>query len=283
MITRPPERDLPADILERQAAELAAIVQHETAGRPSARSWRTYVVPLMAAAAVITVAAGLLVGVPALLKHQAEVPAAAKPTAAPIRTISQARAHRLALQCLRMRLPDKVTVLDAFEFTDVPLGSPHIKTWVILQGAKNVHVCGWDNKYGAAGDPTLTYDDRTYLYSVVEQVSPAVGRYTKPVAKVVVQLPGGQPVEALLRNGYWYTPLMDETRPTAFELDGYRGYTTFDVNAYDANGKLVYTTERDRVSALRCLTNSTATKVLEYGRDSHPDPKTCVRVIPWTH
>ncbi|MEV8377396.1 hypothetical protein AB0P21_31945 [Kribbella sp. NPDC056861] len=284
MTTHPPQQELPPHVLERQAAELAAIVEHEAAFDDKPRR-RQYAVPLIAAAAVLVTAGGLLVGLPAL--HDDAPPAPTAPTTTPeaakypVRDLTAAEVAERKQECVSQyprSTTEKVKVLDGFEFTDVPQTA--MKTWLILQGVPNLHVCGWD----AQGRGTTSYDDFPYLYSLVETVLPSVGRYTQPVVKVVVELPGQEPVQAILRQGYWFAPLPGKGPvPGGRSGFGDRGDTRYDTRGYDAAGKLVYLTSRNRVSQRTCLADPTGTKVIETGESGSSDPKGCLRMLPWPH
>ncbi|GAB3406891.1 hypothetical protein [Flindersiella endophytica] len=127
-----------------------------------------------------------------------------------------------------------------------------------------------------------------YLYQIVD------GRhlFISPVATVTYQpkTPGGVETYAVVRDGMWFYP---EYTPTfandedllAAGLDGglihllggryrYRGY--------DANGKLVYDSERDGPFARDCHTDPTGTKVFHTAGKPDASPETCERTYEWT-
>ena len=70
-LTPPPDHDLRPATRNRQRDELIAIVDHESAKAAPRRR----LVPLAAAAAVVAVAAGLAIGVPALRGDKSQPPA----------------------------------------------------------------------------------------------------------------------------------------------------------------------------------------------------------------
>jgi hypothetical protein len=76
-LSTPPDHDLPPGARRRQRDELVAIVDHE-AETPR----RRLAVPLLAAAAVLVVVAGLAVAVPALRDKDEPTPAATQPKVA---------------------------------------------------------------------------------------------------------------------------------------------------------------------------------------------------------
>lgn len=100
-------------------------------------------------------------------------------------------------------------------------------TWVVAQHGETGMLC--DN-YGAA--PFGMSEDETSPH-VIGDVAPRVarnfGQYSPAVKQVTVQRAGGDsPLEAVMREGFWYLPInMGDSPPVA-----YRGY--------GADGELVY-------------------------------------------
>ncbi|HEY3556879.1 MAG TPA: hypothetical protein VGL05_05440 [Kribbella sp.] len=297
MITSPP--DLRPETRERQRAELTAIVAHEADRKP-----HNHVVPLLAAAAVVTVTAGLAVGVPALRggngqgqgQGQGQAPAAQRTQAAQaargsqaVAPLSDADKARFAKACSEhLRVPEpareqntKYQVLDGFGFTNPPADA-YTTSWVVLKQMGAWTTCGFD----AEGNLKQAMRQGTdqILYRPIETRSIGAGAYAAQIKRITIAVGNNAPVEAVLRNGYYYSatpyvrirgPRTDETR------------SAYVVRGYDAAGKLVYTSPQTdgeyRARSNACYLDPNGKLVAWMSDNPHPDPKTCRRASFWNY
>ncbi|MFF0342316.1 hypothetical protein [Kribbella sp. NPDC004875] len=283
MITSPPE--LRAEARARQRAELTAIVAHESASTPRHR-----LVPLLAAAAVLAVAAGLAIGVPAL-RHQTEPPAASADTTAQqtaVTPLSEADKNRLARLCFdRAGLPlprqasQRYQVLDGFRITNGPADA-YSPTWVVIKALGLWTTCGFDAH--DAVRQMLRQGANQDLYRAVETRMIGAGAYAAHIKRITVTVGDQQPVEAVLRNGYFYTatPYIRTRGP---QTDAVR--RVYVVRGYDAAGKLVYTSPKTngeaRALSESCYLNPDGKLVVWQSDNPHPDLKTCRQGYFWNY
>ncbi|WP_427890729.1 hypothetical protein ACQHIV_01030 [Kribbella sp. GL6] len=280
MITTPPE--LRPETRARQRAELTAIVAREATRKP-----RNHAVPVLAAAAVVAVVAGLAIGIPALRQDGAPAPAAvpAHPGSQAIAPLNAADRNPLGALCAERVATVARTkshqVLDGFRYTDPPSGA-FSTTWVVIRIEGFWASCGFDAKGNL--NAMLPASPRQPLLHAVELKGAGTGLYAAHIKRITVALPGQAPVQAVLRNGYFYTAL-PYVRVRGPRTDSaVRPYT---VRGYDANGKLVYTSPRTdgevRAGFDRCYVGPDG-KIVGFGTaGAHPDPKTCLRSYIWRY
>jgi hypothetical protein len=274
MITSAP--DLRPETRARQRAELTAIVAHEAAHKP-----RNRVVPLLAAAAVLAVTAGLAFGVPALRHTNAPAPVTQpRQTVEPLDTADKARLGKLC--AARFGFPPAKQphqVLDGFRFTDPPAGA-YTTTWVVIKSAGSWIPCGFDAKGNLnSGFPQGRDQD---LYRPIELRGIGSGAYAAQIKRITVAVGNQEPVEAVLRNGYYYSAV------PYVRLRGPHSDSTprvYVVRGYDADGKLVYTSPRTdgevHAQSNTCYVNPSG-KVIVWVTP-HPDPKTCRKSYVWNY
>ncbi|MET9274334.1 hypothetical protein [Kribbella sp. NPDC003557] len=279
MITSPP--DLRPETRERQRAELTAIVAHEAARKPRGR-----VVPLLAAAAVLAVTAGLAFGVPALRRDDGQAPAKQPPqTVAPLNETDKARFAKLCAQTRQLsgHTPESVRyqVLDGFRFTNPPADA-YTTSWVVIKQFGLWTTCGLDAK--GAVEQVLPQGVNQDLYRAVEPRMIGAGAYAAHIKRITVAVGNQEPVEAVLRNGYFYTavPYLQVRGPHA---DSAR--RVYVVRGYDATGKLVYTSPRTdgEAAALSkaCYLDPNGKLSVWQSDNPHPDPKTCRQGYFWNY
>ncbi|WBQ06683.1 hypothetical protein [Kribbella sp. CA-293567] len=222
-VTSPPEHDLRPAVRNRQRDELIAIVQHESAGSPPRRR----LVPLAAAASVIAVVGGLAFGVPALRGEEPSVAGDTAATKLPVSELPPLETKLLWGDCLLGTRPPGNTgrnVLPytggkAFKYTTPqPAGVP-TKWFFTANGSYGTSlVCGVDVTGRVIERwPTSDADLRGSVS----------GRYVQPVARITYQATGQQPIEAELRDGFWFVPVSKKSGETGT------------VRAYDKAGELV--------------------------------------------
>jgi hypothetical protein len=279
MITSPP--DLRPETRERQRAELTAIVAHEAVRKPRGR-----VVPLLAAAAVVAVTAGLAFGVPALRRDNGQAPATEPPqTVAPLSDTDKARFAKLCSQrhLVPGRAPEVVRyqILDGFRFTNPPADA-YTTSWVVIKQFGFWMTCGLDAKGNVK--QVLPQGENQDLYRAVEPRMIGAGAYAAHIKRITVAVGNQEPIEAVLRNGYFYTavPYIQVRGP---HVESAR--RVYVVRGYDATGKLVYTSPRTDGEAA-ALSNSCYLdpngKLTVWQTDNpHPDPKTCRQGYFWNY
>ncbi|WP_371406859.1 hypothetical protein OHA10_15235 [Kribbella sp. NBC_00662] len=266
-----PDGDLRPSTRDRQRDELIAILESE-AGTPPRRR---LLVPLAAVAAVV-----LVVALGFVLKdgHQQVASAPA------IEPLSAAEKANLGQRCLvRYNLATSTghAVLDGFRFVDPP-GDAYVRTWVVGYGDGLWVNCGFNQTgvmvSGSAAAPRLG------LSNEVQNGGPGSGAYVKPVARITVTPTGGGPVEAVLRNGFFYAPVKSVPASKSPTDSSRRPYV---VRGYDAAGTLVYAspeTEADRkAEQVACRADPTGHTYAVIGTERPlPAPKDCRPNLPWT-
>jgi len=259
LLNRRPDRTLPPAQHERMRAALLAELDSE-----SARTPRRTLVPVAAAAAVLMVAAGLAVVVPALQKNDAGTPVAGAGQPV-VRDLSAADTAALQQQCLAEA--DRITVkqlprpfrsyqpVRAFEFVDVK--DPNVvKTWLIAKGRPDT----WQDGVPPMIDPATEPDgywlcSRTAggaisessirqpggdLPSEVRRVARNAGVFAGSVQRVTMQ-PKGQPErDAYLTDGFWFAPTVGRVGWGPHYDDDDPNLADFVFRAYDASGREVY-------------------------------------------
>ncbi|NIK56821.1 hypothetical protein [Kribbella shirazensis] len=285
-LTPPPEGDLRPATRNRQRDELIAIVDHEFAQATPRRRF----VPLAAAAAVVALAAGLAIGLPALGGDDAQ-PAVSGPGATPVRPavepLTEAEQRAYVQEChgpdkgIPKGADRKYTIKDGFKWVNPPADAATI-AWVVLDyGGKHI-ACGIDAKgkhkdlaWGIRGDTEM---------AVVNLKDTGVGTYTKGVARITIASGSGPETEAVLRNGFFFAPMkyvdtVERPKPDSAPRETIR--------AYDAAGKVVYEsakTYREQQARLdACYTNPEGTKVVSVfgGRKGTPPVNQCRRGVAW--
>ncbi|NUR94444.1 MAG: hypothetical protein HOV67_04200 [Kribbellaceae bacterium] len=169
-------------------------------------------------------------------------------------------------------------VLDGFRFATAT--DAYIPTWVVVKTIGQWIPCGFDAKGDlASGFPQGHNQD---LYRAIEIRGIGSGAYAAQIKRITVAVGNNEPVEAVLRNGYFYSPV-PYVRLRGPHTDSTR--RVYVVRGYDAAGKLVYTTPQTdgeaRALSNTCYVNPSG-KVIVW-TTSHPDPKTCRRSYVWNY
>jgi hypothetical protein len=311
LITPPPDREVPGRVRDRQRDELVAIVEHE-----SDTPRRRIAVPLLAAAAVLAVTAGLAFGVPALRSDNKPAPAGTAPAAgatkvasgntpktqqakpAQTRELSAAETAAFRKQCITFTKDYQDSfasfeVIHAFEY--VKTARPGLaKGWLVGRKGMDYWICSRSGHGDIAGDFVFgaeipkRYKDLSYLFSPVDERGGNAGMYIPSVARVTVQHEGEPAVEAALREGFWFAP-MEDARP---QLDS-KGKPVFTDNhligvtpgwtirGYDGDGKMVYDSAKNGPDVRKCYSNPAATEVLVNNSVKHPTPASCQKMFDW--
>jgi hypothetical protein len=308
LITPPPDREVPGRVRERQRDELVAIVDHE-AGSPR----RRIAVPLLAAAAVLAVTAGLAFGVPALQKDTNPEPAGTPPTAgatkvasgntpktqqAKTRELSAAETAAFRNQCITFteEYQDSFAsfeVIHAFEY--VTTARPSLaKSWLVTRKGMDYWICSRSG-YGQVATTFVfgaeipdRYKDVPYLFAPVDERGSNAGMYIPSVARVTVQHDGEPAVEAALREGFWFAPMEDAqahkdsngqpVMPDNHLIGVTAGWT---IRGYDGDGKLIYDSAKNGPQVKNCYSNPAATEVVVINSVKHPTPATCQKMFDW--
>jgi hypothetical protein len=284
----PPEHDLRPSTRERQRDELIAIVGHESHdGTPRRR-----VVPLVAAAAVLALTAGLAVGIPVLRDQSRGVPVngpVKKQTdVEPLNAADKARLGKACVDKMQPRIAGRAVqaepyeVLDAFKF-------PHAKSntytpvWVVV----HTKMWGWTScGIDATGKVRQVFpfgQDQT-MYRPVEHRMIGGGAYAKSITRITVDVGTRPTMEAVLRHGYFYVPV-----PYVRVRGPHSDSTAIPVvvRGYDAAGKLVYTSPRTdgEFHARRnaCYVDPDGKLVAWMSDNPSPDPKTCQKSTVWNY
>ncbi|WP_020392675.1 hypothetical protein [Kribbella catacumbae] len=285
--TPPPEYDLRPSTRDRQRDELIAIVGHEShEGEPRRRF-----VPLAAAAAVLALTAGLAIGVPAL-RNQGSEPAVNGPSRGPaVEALNEADKARYGKDCAEKNqhqkpgLPPQVEpyqVVDAFRF---PKARPttHTATWVVVHTKLDGwSVCGIDSSGKILQG--LTFGQDQTMYRALETYIVGAGPYDKSIARITINVGTRPPMEAVLRNGFYFAPV-----PYVRVRGPHSPSTAIPVVArgYDAAGKLVYTSPRTdgefHGNRNACYVDPNGKLVAWMSDNPRPDPKTCKRSYIWNY
>ena len=255
LLTRRPERPLPPGRHQKLRSDLLAAIETETARTP-----RRVLGPLVAAAAVLAVVAGLAVGVQAL-KRDDGAPAGPDHAQPRIKELSAQDTKTLRQQCqreadkiTRADLPhpfDDFTTLKAFEFVDVTAPKV-VKTWFIGSGdevykglksgpgrtAPILWLCS-RTAGGVISESSIRFPSAVNMPDPVLGFARNAGVFVAPVTRVTVQ-PKGQPeIEAVLRDGMWFAPT--EGRINWGPFDAADPVTkTYVLRGYDASGRQIY-------------------------------------------
>jgi hypothetical protein len=264
LLTRRPERPMPAGHHEKRRSELLEAIggETETLRRRSAT-------PLLAAAAVLAVVGGLAFAVPAL-RDNAQPPVGGtsegsstedgvgqKPA---VRTLSAAEQARFLADCAKALDPattgqtiqyKDLRAVDGFEFTNVS-DPGQVRSWLITranvgstrlrQSKVGAVLCG-RNGAGVISDAvnTLQAASGSLMSNPVTPLALNAGLALNTVTRVTSQTGSGPQVEAALRGGYWFTPTPGHDKRFGGRSDDH-GFFGETIRAYDVNNKLVYTT-----------------------------------------
>lgn len=314
-ISPPPERDFPPGHQVRRRQQLVDIVKAE-GGPARRRAW----VPLVAAASVVALVGGAVVAAQALRPdgtprvtggdtatrsssptdtQPAERAEPAKPV---IREITGAELDQFFDDCRDAAFAAnpgyeynpasfKTFQRPSFAFTADWGGSS--RSWLVaVRGdGKRVDdraICTRDES--GRVDPAgrvLSHNAKGdgYLYQIVAGGAHGAGFLMPQVETVTFQPKAGRGVEssAVVRDGMWFYP--EEAPYTAgdpgHELirlpDAYYRY-----RGYDADGKLIYDSERDGPFAKDCYTDPAGKEVIVVNSAKNPTPQTCNRTYEWT-
>lgn len=263
LLTRRPERPLPSGRHEKLRADLLdAIEANET------RTSRRIAGPVAAAAAVLAVAAGVAIAVPALKDDDGAVPATGRTTGpAETRELSAADTQALRTQCLAEanritangieRPFVDYTTIRAFEFVGVK-DPKVVTTWLMSEGEVRFR----EGPKGIKVDPIPGYwfcsrtaggvisessirsskEGMILIGSPVHRLARNAGVYTSEVARITVQPKGKAPIEALLQDGFWFAPTQGRTNWGPYDADDPER-ADYVIRSYDAAGRQLSSTE----------------------------------------
>jgi hypothetical protein len=295
-LTPPPEHEIRSATRDRQRDELIALVAHEAhEGTPRRRF-----VPLAAAAAVLALTAGLAVGVPALRGDDAQPPVSgadnsvAKPA---VELLSEKDKLAFAKQCDLIipnpgkTLPDlkrrptpalrspkgPFTVVDGFRWVTPPATLP-VTSWVTLRYSDWSVTCGFDSK-GQFATTNFSPRQKTLRNALMGVTD---GTYTREVTRITVAVHNGVTTEAVLRNGFFYAAAASAKRNNVSVNDP----VTYVARAYDADGKLLYTspqTDPEMQTELNsCYTDPEGKQVVNFDISKEkPSVDQCKRGLAW--
>jgi len=301
----PPDHEVPGPVRQRQRDELVAIVDHE-AEAPR----RRLAVPLLAAAAVLAVTAGLAFAVPAL---RSDGPAGTTPAAgitrkpspkaqqvqpAQTRELSAAEKTAFRNQCITFTKGSQDSfasfeVIHAFAY--VRTARPSLaKSWLVTRKGMDYWICTRDGRGQISSDflfgpdASARHKDVPYLFAPVDGRGNGGGLYIPSIARITVQHDGEKPVEAVLREGFWFAPMEDaraEGGPAGrpdFRNNNLIGVIPdWTIRGYDGEGKLVYDSAKNGPDVRKCYSNPAATEVLVINAVKHPTPATCQKMFDW--
>ncbi|MEV5966957.1 hypothetical protein AB0L70_34625 [Kribbella sp. NPDC051952] len=286
LLTRRPERPLPPGRHQQLRADLLTAIETEPARTP-----RRVLGPLVAAAAVLAVVAGLAVGVHAFQGDDGIVPSGQDHAQPRVKELSAKDTRKLRGQCEREA--DKITnadhphpfddfkTLNAFEFVDVK--SPKVvKTWFIGSGEEvyenpaggpgRISPIYWLCSRTAGGvisESSIRFGKKVNLFDPVTGFARNAGVFVAPVTRVTVQ-PKGQPeIEAVLRDGMWFAPTEGRINWGPFDADD-PVTKTYVVRGYDASGRQVSSTATPGPVELNCAVRGPYTK--KDGKTISPTP-----------
>lgn len=279
----PPVHDLRPATRKRQRDELIAIIEHESHDRAPRRR----LVPLVAAAAVLVLTAGMAVGVPAL-RGQSREPAvsAGAPTVEPLSEVDKTRYGRACWQKLQVGKPgvktqaDRYQVLDGIRFANAP-DNTYTATWVVVNSRLMGYLsCGIDRDGkvlqampSGVGQP---------MYHLVESRMVGGGAYDKSISRITITIGTRPTVEAVLRHGFYYAPV-PYVRVRGPHTDSTVIPTI--VRGYDTTGELFYTSPRTdgevRARSKACYVDPNGNLTGWRTDNPHPDLKTCRRTTVW--
>jgi len=279
--TLPPDRDLRPATRARQRDELIALLEAESG--PVRR--RRLLVPV-AAAASIALIVGAALALPRLRHDSSPAPAGIPEHLVrtqefePLPSAEVASLGRKCLANFRLDKSKDAKVIQSLRATQPPKDA-FVTTWVLTYGAGLWQTCGY-NQAGVLVDGAGANED-SELRRVVAPYGIGSGLYTKSISRVTITPIGGQPVEAVLRNGFYYASV-SKVRVRGPRTD--KTPRPYVVRGYDATGKLVYTSPRTdgevRQAQSGCYLDPTGKKLVGWMSDNpHPDPKTCPRTIAW--
>jgi hypothetical protein len=281
-VTPPPEHDLSPATRARQRDELVAIVSHESTAAP-----RRHLVPLLAAASVVAVTAGLAIGVPALRHDSSQPPAAgteeaiSKPLTRPL-TAAEQRIY--AKRCNDNWGKDLAkfafTVVDGFRWANPPQDS-RSTAWVLIRNRVMTRSCGFSTK-GQVSEIGFASSGHTQR-AVIDRKGAGSGTYTKAVARITMSIGTGPATEAVLRNGFFFAPMKYVGGPRPRTPEAPVGFT---VRGYDAAGKLIYQTPKTvrdyDAEQNRCYTDPAGKQVVFSMAGQNATPDQCARGVAWT-
>lgn len=284
MTTPPPEHDLRPETRLRQRAELTAIVEQDSATTPRRRF-----VPLVAAAAVVAIIAGLAIGLPALRRDNSEPAVSGDPQPQTVEPLSAADKSRYGKMCFArsrtalIKQRDGYQVVDGFRVTNAPANA-FTATWVIV---KNTTLDVWTacglNAQDQPIQSTTSGADQPH-YRAVETRMIGAGTYAAHVTRITVAVGNQPPVEAVLRHGFFFTAV-PYVRARGPQTDATP--LPYTIHGYDATGNLVYSSPKNdgewRADKQSCFVDPNGKLVVWMSDNPRPDPSTCRRSFIWNY
>lgn len=299
LLTRRPDRPLPPGRHEKLRADLLAAI-----GTEQARTPRRTLVPVIAAASVLVVVAGLAIGVQAFQRDDGVAPAGQDQAQPRTRELSATATKKLRSQCeaeadeiTRANLPHPFRdfkTLRAFEFIDVKAPKV-VKTWFIgsgdevfkgLKGPVRRQPIFWLCSRTAAGvvsESSIRFPTSVNMTDPVLSFARNAGVFVAPVTRVTVQ-PKGQPeIEAVLRDGMWFAPTEGRTNWGPFDA-GDPATKEYVLRGYDASGRQIYSSATPGPVQMDCVVRGPYTnkdgKTVSPAPDPSASPPDC-KFIVW--
>ncbi|TDD46999.1 hypothetical protein E1263_35485 [Kribbella antibiotica] len=257
LLNRRTDQPLPPGVHDKLRTELLDAIEEN-----QPRQARRVLVPVAAAAAVLAVAAGLAVAVPALKKDNPGTPVAGGGELV-VRDLSAADTATLQAQC--QAEADRLTVkqlpqpfrsykaVRAFEFVNV--NDPKVvKTWLIAKGKPDTWQDGvppiveekqgyWlcsRTAGGAISESSLRHPVVGEVSEEVRSIARNAGTFAGTVTRVTVQPKGLPERDAYLFNGFWFAPTVGRVGWGPHYDDDDPNRWDFVYRAYDARGRKIY-------------------------------------------
>jgi hypothetical protein len=235
LLNRRPDQPLPPGVHDKLRTELLDALDAEQPRTP-----RRVLVPIAAAAAVLAVAAGLAVAVPALKKDDSGTPVAGQ---ASIRDLPATERANLRTQCLDeanritangIKKPFReFEIVRAVEFPGVK-DPKLVNTWLIGKGTETVGkpigaipaekidyywLCS-RTAGGVISESSLRTTQQQILGGdPIRTIARNAGLFAGPVDRVTVQVPGRPAVDAFLVDGFWMAPTEGRTGWGPYDAD----------------------------------------------------------------
>jgi hypothetical protein len=164
--------------------------------------------------------------------------------------------------------------------------------WLVARSGEQFALCVRDGRRTAisAGKfGSAAAKDIPSLFAAVDQRGEGFGLVTVPVTTVTVQPLGGREQQAVVRDGFWFSPLDSQAATAArpggdAEVDenliGINPPGTI-LRGYAADGTVVYDSSVDGPSIQECFTDPDGKKVIVHNGVFEPTPETCRRTLSW--
>ena len=318
----PPERSLPNHA--RHRARLLGVIGKEQ--RPQRRRRAA---PAFAAMSVAALTIGAAVAVQQLAPGAALTPITGPPKADPVggtpsedrkaradrrtvpteprqrpaepapkaRDLTRQETASFMQECEAMTATDFLAGFEAVLAIDLPAERRAWvpAAWLVARSGREFALCVRDGRrtmLSAGKFGSMSAKDIPSLFAAVDQRGDGFGLVTRPVTTVTVQPPHGVAQEAVLRDGFWFSPIPDPPTQTSERgsarsedeaNDGVIGINPLGtiLRGYDANGTLVYDSSVDGPTVKECYTDPDGTTVVVHNGVPNSSPESCRRTLTW--